>query len=401
MRYEFWLGCRYLFAKRRERFISAIAVLSIGGVTLGVAALLVVLAVMSGFDHDITDKLINTNAQIIIDTPTGVADFEQVIQTVSSIEHVVGATPFVTGQAVVRLSDRAFGILVRGVDVAREQKVNRLKDYIVFGKLPENDQQIAIGNELASTLKLGPGDTLKLISPADGKTYELEVSGIFRSGMYEVDATLGVVSLTKAQQLYHLNQTVTGIGLRLDQVSLAPKLALIIEQKLGGEYHAVTWQELNPALFGALRVEKTVMFVILSLIILVAALNIMSMLIMVVMEKTKDIGTLRAIGATRGSVATVFFSQGIMIGLIGISLGLAGGLFLTRNLNNISNWLERVFGWSLFPPSIYYLDHIPARTEMSDLVAVAIAAFCMTALAGTYAAIRAASLEPVEALRYE
>ncbi|MBI4340888.1 MAG: FtsX-like permease family protein [Candidatus Omnitrophica bacterium] len=401
MRYELWLGIRYLFTKRRERFISAIAALSIGGVTLGVAALLVVLAVMSGFDHDITEKLINTNSQLIIDTPSGVTDRDELMRQLSALEHIVGVSPFVTGQAIVRLPDRAFGVLVRGIDVEREARVNRLSDYMVFGTLPKSDDQVAVGSELAATLRAGPGDLLKLISPADGKTYELEISGIFRSGMYEYDATLVAVTISRAQQLYHLNQTVTGIGVKLDRLELAPQLAPMIERQLGGRYRVITWQELNPALFGALRVEKTVMFIILTLIILVAALNIMSMLIMIVMEKTKDIGTLRALGATRGSVAMLFFSQGLVIGMIGTGLGLAVGLALARNLNAVSQWLERVFGWSLFPPSIYYLDHIPARIETGDVVAVVTAAFILTALAGTYAAARAARLAPVEALRYE
>ena len=401
MRYEIWLGLRYLFAKRRERFISAIAALSIGGVTLGVAALLIVLSVMSGFDHDITEKLINTNAHLIVDTPSRVANRDELMRALSAMEHIVGVSPFVTGQAIVRLPDKAFGVMVRGIDVQRESRVNRLADYMVFGRLPQDDSQVAVGSELAASLKLAPGDPLRLISPADGKTHELTVSGIFRCGMYEYDATLVAVTLARAQQLYRLGEAVTGIGVKVDDVRRSTEFAAAIQRALAGGYHVTTWMELNPALFGALRVEKTVMFIILSLIILVAALNIMSMLIMVVMEKTKDIGTLRALGATRGSVAAVFLSQGVVIGVLGTGVGLAAGLALTRNLNTISQWLERTFGWSLFPPTIYYLDHIPTRIETSDILSVMTAAFILTALAGTYAAIRAAQLAPVEALRYE
>ncbi len=401
MRYELWLGLRYLFAKRRERFISVIAVLSIGGVALGVAALIVVLAVMSGFDHDITEKLINTNAHVIVDTPDGVSDRAELMRRVSAMPHVVGVSPFISGQAILRMPDRAFGVALRGIDVEREARVNRLGEYLIFGTMPQSDEEVVIGSELAAYLEISPGEPLQLISPADGKTHELKVSGIFRSGMYEYDATLIAVTLSRAQQLYHLGDTVTGIGVKLDALDRAPDVSQAIQRALGSGHRVKTWMELNPALFGALRVEKTVMFIILSLIIVVAALNIMSMLIMIVMEKTKDIGVLRALGATRASIATVFLSQGFVIGLIGVGLGLAVGLSLAANLDHISTWIEHATGWSLFPPTVYYLDHIPTLINARDVCSVVTATFLLATLAGTYAAIRAARLSPVEALRYE
>ena len=401
MRYELWLGLRYLFAKRREKFISIIAVLSIGGVTLGVAALIVVLAVMSGFDHDITDKLVNTNAHLVVEAPEGLTDRDEVMRQISARPHVVGVSPFVSGQAILRLPDRAFGVLLRGIDPQREVRVNRFSDYLVFGTLPRADEDIIVGTELASSLRLAVGAPVKVISPADGTTHALRVSGIFRSGMYEYDATLVAVTLARAQQLYGLGDRVGGIGVKLDALDRAETVAADLRRGLRGGLRVKTWTELNPALFGALKVEKTVMFVILSLIIVVAALNILSMLIMIVMEKTKDIGTLRALGATRGSIATLFLSQGVVIGLIGIGLGLAVGLSLAANLNAIMNWIERLTGWALFPPTVYYLDHIPARINAGDVASVAAAAFALAALAGTYAAARAARLSPVDALRYE
>jgi len=401
MPYELWLGLRYLFAARRERFISIIALLSIGGVALGVAALLVVLAVMSGFDHDITEKLIGTNAYLIVDQPAGLKDAEGLMRRLSSIEHVVAASPFISGQAILRLPDQAFGVMVRGIDVAREGKVNRLADYLVMGHLPANDREVVIGTELAAYLRVKLGETLKLISPSDGSTHELTLSGLFRSGMYEYDANLIAVTIERAQRLYRLDGLVSGVGLKLDALERCPEVARAIERRVGPAYRVRTWTELNPALFGALRVEKTVMFVILTLIVVVAALNIMSMLIMIVMEKTKDIGILRALGATRRSIAVLFLSQGCAIGAIGIAFGLAAGLALAMNLNAIAKWLERTFGWSLFPPTIYYLDHIPTQINPSDVVGVVAASFLLSTLAGTYAAIRAASLSPVDALRYE
>jgi lipoprotein-releasing system permease protein len=401
MPYEVWLGLRYLFAKRQERFISIIALLSIGGVALGVAALLVVLAVMSGFDHDIKDKLVGISAHLIVDAPAGVADAEEVMRRLSPLERVVGVSPFVSGQAILRLPDQAFGVLVRGIDVQRDSRVSRLADYLVAGELPRTDDEVVIGTELSAFLHAGPGATLSLISPADGKTHALAISGLFRSGMYEYDSTLVAMTIPRAQQLYRLGRVVSGVGVKLDELERASAVADAIRGSLGSTYRVRTWEELNPALFGALRVEKTVMFVILTLIIIVAALNIMSMLIMVVMEKTRDIGILRALGATRASIATLFLSQGCVIGLIGIGLGLAGGLFLTWRLNAFAEWLERAFGWSLFPPTIYYLDHIPTQINPVDVIGVVSATFLLTMFAGTYAAIRAARLAPVQALRYE
>jgi lipoprotein-releasing system permease protein len=401
MRYELWLGVRYLFAKRHERFISIIALLSIGGVALGVSALITVLAVMSGFDHDITDKLVGTNAHLIVDAPGGVRETEELIRRLAEMEHVVGASPFIAGQAIVRLPDRAFGVAVRGIDIDREARVNRFTEYLVMGRMPKKDDEVLVGTELAAVIQAGPGEPMKLISPADGKTHELTISGLFRSGMYEYDANLIAVTLERAQQLYNLDGIVSGVGVKLDRLGRAVELQPLIQERLGRQYDVRTWMELNPALFGALRVEKTVMFVILTLIIVVAALNIMSMLIMIVMEKTKDIGILRALGATRGSVAVLFLSQGCIIGFIGIALGLAGGFALTWNLNAIAHWLEAVFGVALFPPTVYYLDQIPTRINPADVLRVGGAAFGLSMLAGTYAAVRAAQLAPVEALRYE
>jgi lipoprotein-releasing system permease protein len=209
------------------------------------------------------------------------------------------------------------------------------------------------------------------------------------------------MTLAQAQRFYALEGVVTGLGVKLDKIEHAERVRLEAQARLGPEYTVRTWQDLNPALFGALKVEKTVMFIILTLIIVVAALNILSMLIMIVMEKTKDIGILRALGATRGSIAALFLSQGCFIGLVGIGLGLAAGVATTRNLDAIAQWLERTFGVSVFPPTIYYLDHIPARIDAADVAGIAAATFVLTVLAGTYAAARAAALAPVDALRYE
>ncbi len=402
MTYELWLGVRYLFAKRREQFISIIAALSIGGVALGVAALIVVLSVMSGFDHDMTEKLISINAHVIVDAPHGIERSDELMRELSAMDHVVGVSPFVTGQAILQLPSKAFfGVLVRGIDAARDARVSQLANYVIIGHLPATDDEAVIGTELSAALQVGPGDRVKLLSPADGKPHELRISGIFRSGMYEYDVSLVGVTLTNAQALYGLKNAVSGLGVKLDAIERAAEMKQRIEQRLGPAYTVKTWTELNPALFGALRVEKIVMFVILALIIVVAALNIVSMLIMIVMEKTKDIGILRTLGATGGSVALLFLSQGCVIGFVGIGLGLVGGIALAQHLNAVVAWIERTFHVALFPSTVYYLDHIPTQINSADVTRVVVAAFLLAMLAGTYAAIRAARLSPVDALRYE
>ena len=342
-----------------------------------------------------------TNAHLIVDSPQGIRDTEGLMRRVSAMEHVVGVSPFVTGQAILRLPNQAFGVLVRGIDPERDARTSRLNDFLVIGTLPQSDDEAVIGTELSAYLGARRGDQLKLISPADGKTSEVTISGIFHSGMYEYDANLMGLTISRAQALYHLEGVVSGLGVKLNRLEDAAAVKARIEAQVGPAYTVRTWMELNPALFGALRVEKVVMFVILTLIVVVAALNIVSMLIMIVMEKTKDIGILRVLGATNGSIALLFLSQGCMVGVLGIALGLAGGIGLALNLNSVATWLERTFGVSLFPPSVYYLDHIPTQIHGPDVARVAIAAFVLAALAGTYAAIRAARLSPVDALRYE
>ncbi len=392
MRYEIWLGLRYLFAKRRERFISLIAVLSIGGVALGVAALLIVLAVMSGFDHDIKEKLVGTNAHIVVDAPDGVRDAETLIKDIREIEHVAGATPFIAGQAILRLPERAYGVLIRGIDVEREAQVNRLTDYVVMGHLPSTDKEAAIGSELAGFLGAAPGDPVKLISPADGKTHEMTISGIFRSGMYEVDSTLVAVTIPRAQQLYHLDR-VTGIGIKLDDLEHADAVKAAVEERVGGGYAVRTWMELNQTLFDALKLEKLVMFTILTLIVLVASANIISTLIMTVVEKTRDIGILKSIGASSGSIRALFTWQGLCIGGLGTAFGAALAWTMI--------WALDTYHFIRLPSTIYYLDHLPVRAEWSDWWKTIAAALGISLLSTVYPARQAARLTPVDALRYE
>ena len=394
MRYELWLSLRYLLAKRRERFISVIAVLSIGGVALGVMALLVVLSVMSGFDYDLREKLVGANAHLSVQSASGIRDVEAVIRTIAASEHVDGVAPFVTGQAIVRLPQRAFGVLVRGLDVPREVRVSKLREYLVMGHLPQADDEAVVGTEFARFVGVGPGDRVQLVSPADGRMHELIVSGVFRSGMYEYDAGLIGVTIRLAQALFGLPEgTVSGVAVRLDALERAETVKGQLAAKLQGPYEVKTWMELNQTLFDALKLEKLTMSVILTLIVLVAAVNIVSTLIMMVIEKTRDIGILKSIGASNRSVRAIFIWQGVVIGAAGTLLGLAGAWVLV--------WLLDTYQFIRLPSTIYYLDHLPVRIEWADWMVTAAAAAMISLLSTVYPAGQAARLAPVEALRYE
>ena len=393
MKYELWLSLRYLLAKRRERFISIIAVLSIGGVALGVMALLVVLSVMSGFDYDLKEKLVGANSHLTVESASGISDVEAVMRTIAASDHVDGVAPFVTGQAIVRLPQRAFGVLVRGLDVPREVRVSKLREYLVLGRLPQADHEAVVGTELARFVGVGPGQRLQLISPADGRMHELTVSGLFRSGMYEYDAGLVGVTIRRAQMLFGLPEgTVSGVAVRLDALERAEGVKRQLAAQLG-PYEVKTWMELNQTLFDALKLEKLTMSVILTLIVLVAAVNIVSTLIMMVIEKTRDIGILKSLGASNRSVRAIFIWQGMVIGLTGTLLGLAGAWVLV--------WLLDTYHFIRLPSTIYYLDHLPARIEWADWMLTAAAAAVISLLSTVYPARQAARLAPVEALRYE
>lgn len=401
MRYELWLGLRYLFAKRRERFISISAALSIAGVALGVAALVTVLAVMTGFDQDIKEKLVGINAHLIVDNPDGIQDVQALMRTIASMDHVVGVAPFVAGQVLLELPDRRMGVLMRGLDPQREPQVSRMREYLVRGAWLTQDEEALIGTELSAFLGKDVGDTVEIQSPVDGKDHILTIRGVFHSGMYETDAYLLAVTLPRAQEIYGMGDQVHGVGVRLDELEIAFLIQRQMQRSLGAPHIVRSWMDLNPALFGALRVEKRMMTIIVALVVLVAAMNIMSLLTMIVMEKTKEIGILRALGATRASVASIFLIQGTMVGFIGVALGVLGGVTLTLRLNDLMRWLEATFGWSLFPSSVYYLDYIPTQISVTEISIIVIAAVLLAILASTYSAIRAALLPPVEALRYE
>lgn len=393
MRYELWISLKYLLAKRKEKFISIISLISVLGVAVGVMALIVVLAVMSGFDNDLRDKIVGTNSHIIIEREGGIEDFNEVIEKVNMISYVMASSPFLNGQALIRKGDEVVGVILRGIDPVNESNVTNLKRYLIEGDLNISENEVIIGKELATKLALKLKDNLSLISPVNTFPQDFRVAGIFNSGMYEYDLNLTFTELKTAQRFYGVEGLVGGIGVRIDNVLKAEQIKRKIQKELGITYWVRTWMDINKNLFEALKLEKTTMFIILTLIIIVACFNIIGTLIMVVMEKTKDIGILKSIGASNENIRKIFMLNGLIVGVLGTFLGACGGI-------GLSILLKR-YPIIKLPQDIYYIDRLPVDIQFADCFAVILAAIIISLLATLYPANQAARLDPVEALRYE
>ncbi len=393
MRYEFWIASRYFLAKRRTKFISLVSLISILGVAVGVTALIVVLAVMSGFDIDLKDKIIGTNAHIFVEKDGGIENYATLRNSIKAVSGVRAVAPYINGQAMLIYRQNVYGIAVRGIEPKEEFEVTRIRQYLKEGSVSLGMGQIVVGKVLAERVNLKLGDVISLISPYDGRNYSFEIAGIFSSGMYEYDANLTLIHINRAQQFFGLDTAVSGIGVSLENVDSARKAKSDIYTKLGPGYYVLTWMDTNKNLFSALKLEKTVMFIILTLIIVVAAFNIASTLIMFVMEKTKDIGILKAIGATGKSIKSIFSFEGMIIGLLGTILGSIGGFGLC--------WVLKNYDFIRLPQDVYYIDHLPVRVETLDSILVVIFAVLISYFSTLYPARQASRLNPVEAIRYE
>jgi lipoprotein-releasing system permease protein len=410
--FEWLVAMRYLRARRAEGFISVIAGFSLLGIALGVATLIVVLSVMNGFRAELLGRILGLNGHILVQ---GIAapleDYDDLASRIASVGGVVRATPIVEGQVMATSRQFAAGALVRGMRAGDMQNHDVLANGIIGGSLtnldPRND--VVVGRRLANRLGIGLGDPITLISPQGTstpvgtvpRTRTYRMAAIFDVGMFEYDSTFIFMPLEAAQIYFRQRDSVTAVEVILDDPDTVNEARESLFPLTSGRERLTDWQQVNSSYFNALQVERNVMFLILTLIILVAAFNIISSLIMLVKDKGRDIAILRTMGATRGSVMRVFFLAGASIGVVGTLSGFALGVAFADNIATLQRWLEGLTGTDLFAAEVYFLSQLPAVIDWSEVTAVVLMGLGLSLLATVYPSWRAARLDPVEALRYE
>ncbi len=408
--YTIWIGFRFLRFRGRKSFVSLITLISIAGVAVGVMTLMVVMAVMSGFDRELKDKFLGVYGQVVVTSEALIYDYPELIDRLEALPRVEAAAPYIAGQVIIRARRRALGVNLRGIDPAAEAGVGKLDEYLEEGSIDPGPEGIVIGAQFAQLCRLRLGDRVILISPGEGllsgasgaPREKFTVTGIFKSGMAQYDLELAYVSLESARRLFGFSEGINGVSLKIDDVEYAHTVRNEIARILPcPPYHVKSWMELNRPLFAAIQVEKNLMFIIVTLIIVVASLNIASTLIVTVKEKTKEIGIFKSLGATEASIRKIFTFQGFLIGLVGILIGCLGGLLLIANINHVADFISARFGIEVFPPDVYYFESIPARLSLEETLLIAGCALLISVMASLYPAWQASRLEPVQALRYE
>jgi len=411
--FEFFIGLRYIRAKRRNHFISFITFASMLGVAVGVMALITVLSVMNGFELELRERILGIVSHATVTAANErLTHWRSLSKTLDSYPHIEGLAPYISAEGMLSNGDQVSGTLIRGVLPREERSVSNLGDKMVAGRLSDlkaGGFDIILGRELAARLGVTMGDKVTMITPETNVTpvgilpriKRFTVVGIFEAGMYEYDSALSLINLDDAQRLFQMNAAVSGIRIKLDDMFLAPQVTRQLVRDLPPGYMISDWTRQHANFFRAVETEKTTMFIILSLIVGVAAFNIISTLIMVVTDKRADIAILRTLGATPASIMTIFIIQGTVIGVIGTLLGAVGGIALATNVETIVPVIERVFGIHFLSPEVYYISEVPSQLRVHDVTVITAVAFVLCILATLYPARRAAQTQPAEALRHE
>jgi lipoprotein-releasing system permease protein len=375
---------------------------------------------MTGFEEDLKEKILGTNAHVVVvRNGSPMEDYQRVIERLKGFKGVTAATPFIYNQVMISSGKNVSGVVLRGIDAATDRLVTKLSKSVtegtidklepVMGEGREALPGLLVGKELARHLNLTVGDKVNVISPMGNitplgmmpKMKPFRLVGIFNTGMFEYDSTLAYISIGQAQSFFELGDTVTGVQLKVEDVYHTGELARSINQTLGPDFYARDWMQMNRNILFALKTEKIVMFIILTLIVLVAAFGIASTLFMVVMEKNRDIAILKSMGATGSSIMKIFVLEGLIIGFIGTALGVVSGLLIALNLETIISVIQKVTGQNFFSKDIYYLDHFPSQIVVSDVILISVTAVLISFVATLYPAWQASRMLPAEALRYE
>ena len=408
------VACRYLRARRREGFISVIAWFSLIGIGLGVATLIIVLSVMNGFRQELFDRILGMNGHITVQShrnQDGISEYEQIMSQLTQVHGVVQVVPIIEGQVMATANGQAQGAIVRGISQQELNEYQIVADNIVSGNLDafQGDGGVVLGERLAQALNVKIGDNVTLISPRGRstvmgtvpRTRAYPVIALFNIGMYEYDSSIAFMPITQAQLYFMLPDKVSKLKIFIDNPDQVASIGTVLMDLIKDQARIFTWKQSHSHFFNALQAERNVMFLILTLIILVAAFNIVSSLIMLVNDKGKSIAIMRTIGATRGMIMRIFFLTGSAVGVIGTIGGVALGLGFAKNIDAIRRGLEQLSGTELWSPEIRFLSQLPAIVDAGEVTTVIIMSLALSFLATLYPSWRAARLDPVDVLRYE
>ncbi len=410
---ELSIGLRYLRAKRRNHFVSFISLTSVLGIALGIVVIITVLSVMNGFQTEVRDRMLRMTAHgNILELDGTLDDWQHAAQAIAHVDQIAGVAPYIEAQSMVVKGSQVTGVQLSGVEPDIEIDVSDIDEFIIDNDLQvlqPGQFKVLLGSELANYLGASVGEKITIIAPETSvtpagivpKMRRFTVAGVYEIGMNQFDRNTAIIHIQDAQKLFRYHDKVTGLRLKLDDIFLVPGLTQVINGDLQGEYWMTDWTRRHQNFFRAVKMEKTMMFVIMTLIVAVAAFNVVSMLIMVVTDKQSDIAILRTYGISARSILWVFIIQGSLIGVFGTILGVIGGISLSLNLAHIILFAEQLLGQKVLDPSVYYITDLPSELHLSDVSSVALISFALTVLATLYPALKAAKTQPAQALRYE